>query len=134
MDEIRKGGISRRQFARRAALVSAGASIVPAARMFAESPVVAAQQPAGTHPNLTPESHAEAEARYEQILSQYGSRFSAEEKTSLREMNLVTQESLDKVRAYPLENGDGPALYLKPLVEREKKPAQAPAAGPAKKS
>ena len=135
MNEARKSGISRRQFARRAALLSASASIVPAASVFASSSVAtSAQQPAETHPNLPAESQAEAEARYQQILSQYGSRFSAEEKTSLREMNLVTQTSLDKVRAYSLENGDGPALYLKPLVEREKKPVQPPAAIPTKKS
>jgi len=135
MNEARKSGISRRQFARRAALLSASASIVPAASVFANSSVAtSAQQPAETHPNLPAESQAEAEARYQQILSQYGSRFSAEEKTSLREMNLVTQTSLDKVRAYSLENGDGPALYLKPLVEREKKPVQPPAAMPTKKS
>jgi len=135
MNEARKSGISRRQFARRAALLSASASIVPAASVFANSSVAtSAQQPAETHPNLPAESQAEAEARYQQILSQYGNRFSAEEKTSLREMNLVTQTSLDKVRAYSLENGDGPALYLKPLVEREKKPVQPPAAMPTKKS
>jgi len=28
------------------------------------------------------------------------------------------------LRAYALENGDGPALYLKPLVEREKNPLE----------
>ena len=134
MNEPTKSGISRRQFARRAALLSASASIVPAASVFAESlqaPPV--QQSAPTHPNLSPESRAEAEARYQQILSQYGSRLSAEEKTSLREMNLVTQTSLDKVRAFSLENGDAPALYLKPLVEREKKPVPPPAGAPAKK-
>jgi hypothetical protein len=135
MNQPKKGGISRRQFARRAALLSASASIVPAASVFANSSIATpAQQPADSHPNLPPESQAEAEARYQQILSQYGSRFSAEEKTSLREMNLVTQTSLDKVRAFPLDNRDGPALYLKPLVEREKKPAQPPAAARAKKS
>ena len=135
MNEPRKGGISRRQFAQRAALLSASASIVPAATVFAE-PLQAppAQQPAETHPNLSPESQAEAEARYQQILIQYGNRLSAEEKVSLREMNLVTQTSLDKVRAFSLENGDAPALYLKPLVEREKKPVLPPAAAPAKKS
>ena len=133
MNEARKSGISRRQFARRAALLSASASIVPAASVFAEASIeLPLQQQAEAHPNLSAESQAEAEARYQQILSQYGSRFSAEEKASLREMNLVTQASLDKVRAYSLENGDGPALYLKPLVEREKKPVQPPAA--AKKS
>ncbi len=135
MNESRKSGISRRQFARRAALLSASASMVPAASVFAEPlQTPTAQQPAEPHPNLSPESQAEAEARYQQILSQYGSRLSAEEKVSLREMNLVTQTSLDKVRAYSLENGDAPALYLKPLVEREKKPVQPPAAAPAKKS
>jgi hypothetical protein len=135
MNEPRKSGISRRQFARRAAVLSASASIVPAASVFADSlQTPPTQQPVETHSNLSPESQAEAEARYQQILSQYGSRLSAEEKASLREMNLVTQTSLDKVRAYSLENGDAPALYLKPLVEREKKPLQPPAAAPAKKS
>jgi hypothetical protein len=135
MNQPKKDGISRRQFARRAALLSASASIVPAVSVFADSSIaIPPQEPAETHPNLSPESQAEAEARYQQILSQYGSRFSAEEKVSLREMNLVTQASLDKVRAFPLANGDAPALYLKPLVEREKKPVQPPAAAPAKKS
>jgi hypothetical protein len=135
MNEPRKGGISRRQFARRAALLSASASIAPAASVFADPlQTPTAQQPAEAHPNLPPESQAEAEARYQQILSQYGSRLSAEQKVSLREMNLVTQTSLDKVRAFSLDNGDGPALYLKPLVEREKKLVQPPAAAPAKKS
>jgi hypothetical protein len=27
------------------------------------------------------------------------------------------------VRAFIVENGDGPALYLRPLIEREAKPA-----------
>ena len=135
MNEPRKSKISRRQFARRAALLSASASIAPGASVFADTlQTPPAQEPASTHPNLSAESQAEAEARYQQILSQYGSRFSTEEKTSLREMNLVTQASLDKVRAFSLENGDGPALYLKPLVEREKKPVQPQAASPAKKS
>ena len=135
MNEPKKGGISRRQFAQRAALLSASASIVPAASAFADTlQTPPAQQTAPTHPNLSPESQTEAEARYQQILSQYGSRLSTEEKVSLREMNLVTQTSLDKVRAFSLENGDAPALYLKPLVEREKKPVQPPAAAPAKKS
>jgi hypothetical protein len=116
-------------------LLSATASIAPAASVFADTLRTApAQQTPAAHPNLSPESQTEAEARYQQILSQYAGRFSAEEKASLREMNLVTQASLDKVRAFSLENGDGPALYLKPLVEREKKPVHPPATVPAKKS
>ena len=135
MNEPNKSGISRRQFARRAALLSASASIAPAASVIAGPLQTAPAQEAVTaHSNLSAESQAEAEARYQQIMSQYGGRFSAEEKASLREMNLVTQASLDKVRAYSLQNGDAPALYLKPLVEREKKPVQPPTAAPAKNS
>ena len=81
MNQPKKGGISRRQFARKVALLSASASIVPAASVFGK-PLQAppTQQPADSHPNLPPESQAEAEARYQQILSQYGSRLSAEER------------------------------------------------------
>jgi len=132
MNEAKKRGISRRQFARRAALLSATASIVPAASVFAEAPQATPAQAPGA-PKLSPESQAEADARFQQILSQYGSRFSAEEKTIMQQANAMLQQSLDHVRAYPLENGDGPALYLKPLVEREKKKPETPAAAPAKK-
>jgi hypothetical protein len=41
---------------------------------------------------------------------------------------IFMQPSLEHVRAYPLENGDVPAVFLKPLFEREKKPQGAPAA------
>ena len=132
MNQPRRSGISRRQFARRAALLSATATVVPAASVFA--PIAPAQEPSAPHPNLSPESQNEAEARLQQILAQYGNRFSDEEKKSIQQINLVTQQSLDRVRAFPLENGDSPALYLKPLVEREKKKPEAPAASPAKKS
>lgn len=108
--------------------------MVPAAAVFGEGLQTPVPPTPPAHPHLSAESQAEAEARYQQILNQYGNRFSPEEKASLREMNLVTQESLDKVRAFSLQNGDAPALYLKPLVEREKKPVQPPATAPAKKS
>lgn len=135
MNQPKKGGISRRQFARRAALLSATASLAPAACVFADSlPAAPALQAIETHPHLSPESQAEAEARYQQILSQYASRFSTEDKATVQQTNLTMQTSLDKVRAYSLENGDGPALYLKPLVEREKRKPVTPAGAPAKKS
>ena len=127
-----KGGISRRQFARRAALFSATASLAPAANMFAV-PVPPEPMQAPGAPKLSPESQAEADARYQQILSQYGDRLSAEEKTIVQQANQTIQESLDHIRGYPLENGDGPALYLKPLIEREKKKPEVPAPAAVKK-
>jgi hypothetical protein len=135
MNQPRRGGISRRQFARRAAVLSATASIVPAAGVFAiPSSANHAQAPPEPQPNLSAESQAEAEARLQLIFAQYAGRFTDEEKKSLQHLNLVTQESIDRVRSYPLENGDSPSLYLKPLVERPKKKVETPAASPAKKS
>jgi len=129
----KKSGISRRQFARRAAVLSATASLAPASVFGVALPTAPAQGTVGT-PKLSPESEAEADARYQQILSQYGSRLSADDKAIVKQANATLQESLEHLRAFPLENGDGPALYLKPLVEREKKKPEVPAAAPAKKS
>jgi hypothetical protein len=68
-------------------------------------------------------SQAEAEARLQSILGQFGSRFSEEQKAVLKRLCGETQHQLDSLREFSLENSDGPALYLKPFVEREKKPA-----------
>lgn len=138
--------ISRREFARRAALASAVAAVAPAAAMpapAAPSPgsenVAAADfrgarsdpsstlaVPAQTSdlPKLSPESHAEAEARLQTVLAQYGSRFSDAQKADIRRLCFFAQPPLDRLRAYALENGDSAALYLKPLVEREKNPLE----------
>jgi DNA anti-recombination protein RmuC len=141
-------GISRREFARRAAIASAVATVAPAAALATtearstEPATVAAadrrgrlsatssnlsnpesQQPANL-PKLSPESQAEIDARIEAIFAQYGKRFSDEQKTDLRRLCAVAQPPLDRLRAYALENGDAPALYLKPLVEREKNPLE----------
>jgi len=119
--------ISRRQFAQRAAIASAAAAIVPANILPTETSATPAlgQQPPGM-PKLSPESQAEVEARIQAIFGEYGSRFSAEQKTDIQRLCYLAQPSLDRLRAYNLENGDSPALYLKPLVEREKKPAAPP--------
>jgi hypothetical protein len=136
----REQAISRREFARRAAVASALASIAPGAALAGASatlPAVAASPAATTAnpsaavapqatalPKLSPESQAEVEARIQSIFSQYGSRFSDEQKTDLRRLCALAQPPLDRLRAYALDNGDGPALYLKPLVEREKNPLE----------
>lgn len=122
--------ISRREFARRAAIVSAVSMVPPAAlpaRPSTEDPPL--NQSSDTPP-LSTESKAEAEARYQAILATHGSRFSGTQKADLRRLCYVAQPSLDRLRAYSIENGDAPALYLKPLVEREKRtgPAAIPRA------
>lgn len=139
MDEKKNSGISRREFARRAAMASAAASLAPVEVLTAESAVASPElQQNPDMPKLTPEGQAEVEARIHAILSQYGSRFSEAQKTDIRRLCALAQPPLDRLRAYSLDNGDGPALYLKPLVEREKKPASPPSAAksaaPAKKN
>lgn len=80
-----------------------------------------AEQQTTNTPWLSPESQAEAEARYQSILGVYGARFAEPQKADLRRLCFSAQLPLDNLRKFTLENGDGPALYLKPLVEREKK-------------
>jgi hypothetical protein len=121
----RKNGqlFSRREFAQRAALLGATASLVNAEVIL---PKVAAGQSAPPAPDLTPAGQAEAESRYQQIVSLYGEHLDEAQKTNIKRMCVELQPSLERIRAFKLENGDAPALYLKPLVEREKRPQAAP--------
>ncbi len=121
MANQRDHAISRREFARRAAIVSA-ASLAPANLLGTPLlPAMPQQPPNPSKPS--PESQTEVESRVQAILSEYGSRFSDAQKTDLRRLCKEAQPVLDRLRAYPTENGDGPALYLRPLMEREKKPS-----------
>lgn len=115
--------ISRREFARRAAFVSAAASLSPAELLTRGSGTAAQplQTPAPGGPKLSPESQAEMESRLQVVFTQYGSRLSDAQKSDLRRIAADGQAALDRLRAYPTNNGDGPALYLKPLMERETK-------------
>lgn len=132
MTKPRGTRLSRRDFARGVALASA-ASVVPAsplpAHTFPAEP--SAQQPPNT-PALSAGSQADAESRYQAILALYGTRFSDAQKGELRRLCYSGQPMLDQLRAYSIANGDDPALYLKPLVEREKSTSPIPPAPPAK--
>jgi hypothetical protein len=121
---------SRREFAQRAALFSAAVPFIPTASTLAEQTTnLAPQQPTtpatGTQsnePKLSAEGQKEADARYQSILSAYGDRFNDQDKATVRTLCVLLQPSLEHLRAFHLDNGENPALYLKPLVEREKKP------------
>ena len=121
--------ISRREFARRAAFVSAAATLTPSNLLTAESAAlpIPAQLPANA-PKLSPESQAEVDSRIQSIFAQYGSRLSDAQKADIRRLATEAQPPLERLRAFATENGDGPGLYLKPLIERERKPSPMPAA------
>lgn len=120
--------ISRREFARRAAFVSAAASLAPSELLGTESVGAPppAQQPANA-PKLSPEGLVEIESRMQTIFAQYGGRLSESQKADIRRLCTEAQPLLDRLRAFATENADGPGLYLKPLMEREKKLSPMPA-------
>jgi len=129
-------GISRREFARRAALVSAASAFAPTDLLDAritqpialphQPPTLPQQQPVAS--DFSPASQAEIESRVQAILAQYGFRLSAAQKDDIRRLATEAQSTIDRLRSYPTENGDGPALYLYPLNERPRKSAGTPAA------
>jgi hypothetical protein len=122
-------GISRREFARRAAFVSAAASLAPANLLTSDSIAapLTAQQSANA-PKLSPESQTEVESRIQAIFAQYGKRLSDPQKADIRRLATEAQPPLERLRAFAADNGDGPGLYLKPLMERERKPSPMPTA------
>lgn len=120
--------LSRREFAQRAAMLSATASLVPSEVILPKSQAAPAPQATQSAPKLTDAGQAEADSRYQQILSLYSDRLDDAQKANIKRMCTELQPSLERIRGFKLENGDSPALYLKPLVEREKKPQTAPSA------
>jgi hypothetical protein len=126
---------SRREFARRTALGAATAAILPLGALVprADGNLLgqpqSLQNPAPNAPKLSQQSQGEAEARYQAILSQYGDRFSDAQKADLKRLCISAQPPLDRIRAYSVSNGDLPALYLKPLVDRDKKPSSGSTGG-----
>jgi len=125
--------VSRREFARRAVVGAASAAVLPLRKLVPSAAASEPPQPSQASPQtptgapkLSPQSQAEADSRYQAILNQYGDRFSDAQKTDLKRLCIFAQPPLDRIRAYAVGNSDLPALYLKPLVDRDKKP---PASG-----
>jgi hypothetical protein len=123
MGDKSDSAISRREFARRAAFVSAAASLAPSNLLNAESPTSPPQAQPAKPPKLSPESEAEVEARIQSIFAQYGKRLSNAQKADIRRFAAEAQPLLERLRAFTTDNEAGPGLYLKPLIEREKKPS-----------
>jgi hypothetical protein len=150
MNSAKPKKLSRREFAQRAALFSAAVPFIPSSAVLAEQTTnsgqsgqltnstlsqqpTTAQQPAkpavnpapasqSNEPKLSAEGQKEADSRYQSILSTFGDRFTDQDKSTVRTLCVFLQPSLEHIRSFHLDNGENPALYLKPLVEREKKP------------
>jgi len=125
---ISKKTLSRREFARHASLgtaaISASLLSPPDASSFTARAEIS-QLPTGAA-KLSAEGQAEADARYRAIVAKYSDRFSEAQKADLQRLCFALQPQLDSLRAWSVSNSDQPALYFKPLVEREKKTNAAP--------
>lgn len=113
--------LSRREFARKAALaaavtvVPAGAS--PAASRFDEHTGENSQAPSPT--SLSSENQAEVDARIAAILRKHGDQLSPEQKTDIQRLAAELQKPIVRLRAYPLGNSSQPATVLKPVFDEK---------------
>jgi hypothetical protein len=108
--------LSRREFARRAALAAATAAVMPGALVSQETTPQPASAPTTspqTATQLSPALQAEGELKYQWIIQNYGSRLSEAEKQDVHRLVMEGQKPLAAFRAFPLENSDQPATVLK---------------------
>jgi hypothetical protein len=104
--------ISRRDFARRAAIAAATAACLPSellARPTAPPPAA----PQQGDEKLSPASQAEVDAKIQAIFAKYGDRFSEAQKADIRRLVTEGQKPLEAMRKFPLENSDQPATVLR---------------------
>ena len=98
--------LSRREFARVAAVTAATAAL-PTAREAAAEPRAEMLERARAA-QLSPA----AEAQYQAVLAKYGKRLSDEQKTELKRLITQAQKTSDALRAFPLENSNEPAMIF----------------------
>ena len=107
---------TRRDFARTAAIAAATAAMAPGieagARLGTRTGLASASNRAGGD-DAASARQAEIDARVADVFRRYGDRLSAEQKTEVRRLAGELQKGLDKLRAYPLGNGDQPATVLR---------------------
>jgi hypothetical protein len=78
---------------------------------------------------LSASAQAEVEMKVGSIFRKYGDRLSDEQKADIRRIMAESQEGLEKMRAFKLENGDQPAdtfrAYLHEAKPLQQKPREA---------
>jgi hypothetical protein len=135
-----KFSLDRRQFTLGAA-AAAAAFILPldvlAEDALSEKILPATLRPSGDEDShddktraamskLSPGAQKEVEMKVDSIFRKYGDHLSDEQKSDIRRIMAETQDGLEKMRAFKLENGDQPAdafaAYRPGLQPHEAKP------------
>jgi hypothetical protein len=109
-----EGSISRREFAKVAALTTA-AAMIPLEIAGQQKPdAPKAEEKAPELAKLAPASQAEADLAYETVMRKYGERFNDEQKRDIKRLVYQQQSGLDKIRAFAVNNDVQPALVFIP--------------------
>jgi hypothetical protein len=78
---------------------------------------------------LSASAQAEVEMKVASIFRKYGDRLNDEQKADIRRIMAESQDGLEKMRSFKLENGDQPAdafrAYLHEAKPRQQKPREA---------
>jgi hypothetical protein len=126
MSKRNPANLSRREFARNLTLAAVAAGIPAQIGAQEQKPATApappkpaAPNPAEGEPKLSPAARAEAEGKIQNIFRKYGGRLSEEQKADVRKSMLSTQDGVEKLRAFALENWDEPATVFRPLTGKE---------------
>jgi hypothetical protein len=98
-------GLSRRKFAKAAALTTAAVLLPPELLAQEQKTAAKAEKPPET-PKLSPESQAEADLAYETLMRKYGRRFTDEQKADIKRLAVAQQAALDKLRVAKVMNSD----------------------------
>ena len=87
----------------------------------AEKPATSLQQQAqAAMEKLSPSARAEVEMKFASIVRKYGARLTEDQQMDIRRSLAETQEGLEKMRAFPLDNGDQPATVFQLYREGKK--------------
>ena len=116
--------VDRRRFTLGAAAAAAGALISPAEALQqagAKPPDSNEKKIQTAMAKLSPAAQAEVEAKVASVFRKYGSRLTEEQKTDVRRILAETQDGLEKLRAFPLDNSDQPLTVFKVQSEGGKK-------------
>jgi hypothetical protein len=118
-EKVKKNRLSRRDFARRAALGVAAAACIPN-QLLPHSIAPAPSERLRPNPITTPQDEklsaagqAEVNEKMQTILRKYGDRLSDVQKADIRRMVTEGQAPLEKMRAFPLDNSDQPGNVLR---------------------
>lgn len=115
-----KFSIDRRRFAIGAAAAATTAIISPG-EALEQAQTTPPPKPPEAHDEktsaamakLSPAAQAEVEMKVASIFRKYGNRLSNEQKADIQRAMAESQDGLEKMRAFVLENGDEPATVLK---------------------